>query len=178
MPRILCLWFPRWPIQRRQVDAPEFRTRPLVLMTQPPRRGDVVAECCAVAERCGVRRGMPLVEAMALCQSGTNTIASDCPRHCLDGNCHVFTGRRSGRTRETGGRLPAVQSSRGLGRGPLPQCVLDGRHRFGSEAGWRAAINAATGCILRETAATRCRSRLRPRWGLPGHTAIIWTACR
>ena len=61
MPRVLCAWFPNWPIQRRLQARPALRGRPLVLAEQT--RGWRVAACSAEAWRLGVRPGWPLAEA-------------------------------------------------------------------------------------------------------------------
>jgi protein ImuB len=65
MTRILCLWFPNWPIQRAVRARPELNARPLVLET-PAVRGSSVAACSRAAVARGVRVGMPLAEAQAL----------------------------------------------------------------------------------------------------------------
>jgi protein ImuB len=64
--RILCLWLPRWPIQRRLVAQPSLKGRPIVLHARDPRRGECVAVCSTAALRQGVRVGMPLAEARSL----------------------------------------------------------------------------------------------------------------
>ncbi|MBW3597439.1 MAG: DNA polymerase Y family protein [Planctomycetes bacterium] len=64
--RILCLWLPRWPIQRRIVAQPSLSGRPIVLHARDPRRGECVAVCSTAAVRQGVRAGMPLAEATSL----------------------------------------------------------------------------------------------------------------
>src|SRR5438105_209686 len=88
MKRILCVWLPRWPIQRFRHAQPALieaawasrrvypgglgRTvgmnpaaRALVLFA--PARGKMVVTACSPgAARCGVVPGMPLAEAKAL----------------------------------------------------------------------------------------------------------------
>ena len=70
MPRVLCVWFPRWPIQRLRNEQPELRRSELVLFagqqSAPPGHGRVVTK----AERRGVRVGQPLAEAKALIPEG------------------------------------------------------------------------------------------------------------
>ncbi|MEQ8785464.1 MAG: hypothetical protein RIC55_04165 [Pirellulaceae bacterium] len=66
MKRILCLWLPDWPVQRRIVAQPELDGRPLVLHARDPRRGECVKACSAQARRVGVRPRMPLAEASAM----------------------------------------------------------------------------------------------------------------
>jgi protein ImuB len=65
MPRILCLWFPNWPIQRIVQCRPELKGRPLVLVTEGPRGGQVAA-CSSAAVAAGIRPAMPLAEAQTL----------------------------------------------------------------------------------------------------------------
>lgn len=65
MTRILCLWFPNWPIQRAARARPALSGRPLVLET-PAVRGSSVAACSRAVVARGVRVGMPLAEAQAL----------------------------------------------------------------------------------------------------------------
>ena len=67
MRRILCLYLPRWPIQRiyvvdRGLDA----SRPLILHDRDARRGQLVSACNRAAWDRGVRSRMPLVEAAVL----------------------------------------------------------------------------------------------------------------
>jgi protein ImuB len=65
MTRILCLWFPNWPIQRRAGDRPELNKRAFVL-EQSDARGGRVAACCARAVEQGIYPGMPVAEAKSL----------------------------------------------------------------------------------------------------------------
>ncbi len=65
MTRILCLWFPRWPLERLLAAQPELRQRNVLLYEQPPQGGlRVVASTDASA-----RPGMPLAEALAMVQN-------------------------------------------------------------------------------------------------------------
>jgi protein ImuB len=67
MRRILCLYLPRWPIQRIYVaDRGLDPSRPLILHARDARRGQLVSACNRVAWDRGVRRSMPLVEAAVL----------------------------------------------------------------------------------------------------------------
>ncbi|MFN0056223.1 MAG: hypothetical protein ACKV0T_29100 [Planctomycetales bacterium] len=66
MKRVLCVWFPRWPLQRLFCVRPELKDQPVVLYG-PARRGGwqaLYAARGAIAR--GVVPGMPLAEAQAL----------------------------------------------------------------------------------------------------------------
>lgn len=67
MSRILCLWLPNWPIQRRQVVIRKSQSvvSALVLEASDP-RGGYVAACCARAASAGIFPGMPVAEAKSL----------------------------------------------------------------------------------------------------------------
>ncbi len=65
MPRVLCVWFPRWPIQRLRDERPELRRSDLILFARQSQRLSVTV-CGRRAERRGVRVGQPLAEAKAL----------------------------------------------------------------------------------------------------------------
>jgi protein ImuB len=66
MERVACIHFPFWPIQWRIARQPELRFQRIVLEVRHPQRGLVVAGASPLALRCGVRVGMPLVEAKSL----------------------------------------------------------------------------------------------------------------
>lgn len=79
MSRILCLWFPNWPIQRTVHDRPGLEGRAVVLVANGGPQGkwkdgvgqvsngnQAVVACCHKAISHGVRPGMPLVEAQSL----------------------------------------------------------------------------------------------------------------
>lgn len=63
--RILCLWFPDWPIQRLIKDRPEI-VRNLFLLTESTARGEFVRFCNRPAKECGIVAGMPVAEARSL----------------------------------------------------------------------------------------------------------------
>jgi len=75
MPRILTIWLPRWPVQRRLVERPELRRVP-VFVCRRERRGLMTVVSWAWAEppsdrgrdgrRPRIAHGMPLAEAMAV----------------------------------------------------------------------------------------------------------------
>ncbi|WP_437221930.1 hypothetical protein SH661x_002544 [Planctomicrobium sp. SH661] len=79
MTRVLCLWFPHWPIQRRLRSSPALREQPLVLIASHHGR-EIVGHGCDLSSRRGIRTGMPLAEARTLLQtrSGRPEIG-----HCL-----------------------------------------------------------------------------------------------
>jgi protein ImuB len=60
--RILCVWFPDWPVQRLLAVRPELE-RCLVLLTEATNRGEFVRAGNHTARRRGVYEGMPVCEA-------------------------------------------------------------------------------------------------------------------
>lgn len=64
--RILCLWFPNWPIQRLVVDQVELRKQRVILFRRDSRRGQVVSAASPLAIKGGVCEGMPVSEAKSL----------------------------------------------------------------------------------------------------------------
>lgn len=62
----MCVWFPRWPLQRLFAVRPELKHRPVVLYGAAPRGGWQVAHCSKPAVEAGVVVGMPLAEAKTL----------------------------------------------------------------------------------------------------------------
>ena len=50
MPRVMCIWFPNWPIQRLRSERPELRRRELVLFAAQSQRPTVI-QCTPGAER-------------------------------------------------------------------------------------------------------------------------------
>ncbi|MFM1904716.1 MAG: hypothetical protein RLZZ440_2616, partial [Planctomycetota bacterium] len=70
MPRIMTIWLPRWPVQRRLLDRPELRKLP-VFVCRRDRRGLMTVASWAWAEpprrrRAAIRPGMSLAEAMSV----------------------------------------------------------------------------------------------------------------
>lgn len=65
MPRVLCVWFPRWPIQRLRAERAELERGEVVLFSGQGQRL-LVTVCGPRATRLGVRAGLPLAEARAL----------------------------------------------------------------------------------------------------------------
>lgn len=73
--RILCLWFPNWPIQRLVVEKVELRKQRIILFRRDSRRGQVVSAASPLAIKGGVCEGMPVSEAKSLLRgSGRFTI--------------------------------------------------------------------------------------------------------
>lgn len=96
MPRILTLWFPRWPVQRRLVGNAALRHVPVFVCQRQP-RGVMTVLCWAWAlppparadsgdpragAGCAINAGMPLAEAMAVlaCAHGSQA----CTRAWID----------------------------------------------------------------------------------------------
>ena len=70
MPRVMTIWLPRWPVQRRLVENPEWRKRP-VFVCRREKRGLMTVVSWAWAEpprrrRAAIQPGMSLAEAMAV----------------------------------------------------------------------------------------------------------------
>jgi protein ImuB len=65
MPRVLCVWFPKWPIQRVKNARPELDRSELVLFSSQNQR-PAITVCTMKAQRLGLRIGQPLAEAKAL----------------------------------------------------------------------------------------------------------------
>jgi protein ImuB len=70
--RILCVWFPNWPIQRLVVQQPELRRQQVVLFRRDSRRGQLVSAASPLSRQIGVCPGMPLSEAKSLLRRGSN----------------------------------------------------------------------------------------------------------
>ncbi len=66
MKRILCLWFPNWPIQRLVVAEPALRKTHLVLFRRDSRKGQLVAAASPLAMLSGVQIDMPITEVKQL----------------------------------------------------------------------------------------------------------------
>ena len=65
MPRVLCVWFPKWPIQRLRSARPELDRSEVVLFAGQNQR-PLITVCSPKAERLGLRTGQPLAEAKTL----------------------------------------------------------------------------------------------------------------
>jgi protein ImuB len=68
--RILCLWFPNWPIQRLVVSQPELRRKRILLFRRDSRRGQIISAASPLAMQDGACVDMPLSEAKSLLTRG------------------------------------------------------------------------------------------------------------
>lgn len=68
MKRVLCVWFPDFPMQRLHCQQPELRAKACVLFRESGNRASVVMACRQAQQR-GVVAGTPLAEAQALLES-------------------------------------------------------------------------------------------------------------
>ncbi|MBX3444546.1 MAG: DNA polymerase Y family protein [Planctomyces sp.] len=97
MKRVLCVWFPNWPIQRISAARPELKGRPVVLHSALESRLPGVTACSSPAARRGVRIGMPLAEARTLVPSARffadDSTADDKELRRLAWTCQQFTPR-------------------------------------------------------------------------------------
>jgi protein ImuB len=80
--RVLCLWFPNWPIQRLVVSEPELRRQRIVLFRRDSRRGQVLTAASPLAMQDGACVDMPLSEAKSLLRRGTG--ADPAPFHIFE----------------------------------------------------------------------------------------------
>ena len=69
MPRVMCVHFPHWSLQRIWRRRPELRNRPLAITRPVANKGSKVVACCPAAGRHGVRAGMVHAEALAMLPS-------------------------------------------------------------------------------------------------------------
>ena len=69
MPRVLCVWFPRWPIQRVRSAKPELDRSELVLFSSQNQR-PAITVCSEKAESLGLCACQPLAEAKSLLPEG------------------------------------------------------------------------------------------------------------
>ena len=72
MKRVLCAWFPHWPLQRVRRDRPELDRRPVVIAGRG-RRGQEVRLANRLARQAGVFAGQPLAEAETLLEPPAGT---------------------------------------------------------------------------------------------------------
>src|SRR5262245_52011487 len=66
MTHILCMYFPKWPLQRLLFDRPELRDKAVVVASPRARRGPAVSLSSTLAAKAGIRPGMPVAEALAI----------------------------------------------------------------------------------------------------------------
>lgn len=95
MKRLLCIWLPNWPVQRRvtrlgleppernrtssDIGAPDVPPppTPLLLWRNDPRRGRIVVARCSAAAAAGVRTRMSIAEATDLLRRGELPLVSE-----------------------------------------------------------------------------------------------------
>jgi protein ImuB len=110
MKRILCMYFPQWPIQRRMQARPELRDKVVVITTPTASRRPEVLQCSVAAMRAGIRPGRPLAEALAtepgLCACEEDLVADRRRLELLAERMNRYS--------------PCV----GLEDGPAPECLL------------------------------------------------------
>ena len=83
MKRVLCLWFPNWPIQRLVVAEPDLRKTHLVLFRRDSRKGQLVSAASPLAMQDGVRIDMPISEVKQLLRHSGKTRQAYRPSHRL-----------------------------------------------------------------------------------------------
>src|SRR5262245_12403258 len=66
MKRVMCVYLPRWPLQRRRHVTPECRDKPVVIAQARLSARPKVLLCCDRAAQAGIRADMPLAEARAI----------------------------------------------------------------------------------------------------------------
>ena len=66
MKRVMCVYLPRWPLQRRRHADPACRDKRVVIAQSHLTGGPKVLLCCDRAAQAGIRAGMPLAEARAI----------------------------------------------------------------------------------------------------------------
>jgi protein ImuB len=132
MKRVLCVWFPHWPLQRLLLERPELRNRPVVIAGRG-QRGREVRFASRPARDLGVAVGQPLAEAEALLEPPPGTRSTGGPATILAED-------------RAGDRLALEQRALwcqrysplvGLAAGPAPEALLvslDGcAHLLGGE---------------------------------------------
>jgi protein ImuB len=110
MKRVMCIYWPQWPLQRLRHEQPALRGKSVVLFDPQGPRGPQVVACSPLAIREGIRPGMPLAEAMSVDPDViTQEAAPERDRQAL-----LALARWAERY------SPIV----GLEEGPSPQCLL------------------------------------------------------
>ena len=110
MKRVMCVYFPAWPMQRLLHARPELRDRCVAIAQPTGKRGAVIRLACPRATRLGVRPGMPVAEARAVVpQLSVHDEDPTSDRHALE-KLAAWAERYS----------PIV----GLEEGPAPECLL------------------------------------------------------
>ena len=118
MKRILCLWFPHWPVQRIVAAQPELKGKPVVVAERRGRT-EWVSACSPEAQAWGIRVGMSVAEAKALVGAGPKELA---PPRRTGGR-----GFRPGASLQRQGQSEAVAArttTHASGLAPGPLCVV------------------------------------------------------
>src|SRR5262249_15054528 len=77
MRRVMCMYFPKWPLQRLCCERPELRDKPVAIIGQgTAARGPQILLVSMLANRSGIRTDMPVAEAMAI-QPQLSTVEVD-----------------------------------------------------------------------------------------------------
>src|SRR6516165_3517706 len=66
MKRAMCIYFPKWSLQRLCAGRPELRDKPVGIASRRTARGARILLCSKSAAQSGVRSGMPVAEAVAV----------------------------------------------------------------------------------------------------------------
>src|SRR5262245_61865313 len=66
MKRVMCVYLPRWSLQRRRHAEPACRDKRVVIAQAHLASGPKVLLCCDRAAHAGIRAGLPLAEARAM----------------------------------------------------------------------------------------------------------------
>src|SRR5262249_26561388 len=66
MKRVMCVYLPKWPLQRLRNQRPELRDKSVALCDPHYARCAHVILCSRQAKAAGIRPGMPVAEALAL----------------------------------------------------------------------------------------------------------------
>ena len=155
--RILCVWIPDWPIQRRIAAEPELERR-LMLLTEPTRRGEFVRYGNELARRRGVRVGMPLAEARTFARSRDRLVIESVQReHDLKALRQCALG------------CEQYSSRIGLEDADHPECILMDvtgvAHFFGGERS-----------LAEQLQTELLRQRITPRMALAETVGAAWAA--
>src|SRR5262249_17531324 len=123
MKRVMCVYLPRWPLQRLWHARPELRAKPVAIAAarsgEPSRTAGArlaasarakVLVCCDRAARAALRPGMPVAEARATC------------RHLAVCDEDPASDLRA--LRKLAGWAERYSPTVGLEEGPTPSCLL------------------------------------------------------
>src|SRR5262249_31883462 len=110
MKRVMCVYLPGWPLQRRAHHNAALRAEPVAIADPRTPRGPRVVLCSRKAAGAGIRPGMPVAEALAV-EPHLRVIEND-PEEDV---------RALGRLAAWATRWSPIV---GLEDGPCPQCLL------------------------------------------------------